>query len=258
MEIAAAAARFGNRILNIIVGILTLLLFLYGAYCLWDTYMTGRGAFLSDDLLQYKPVPGQEENPTLNELMAINPDVVGWLTVDETHIDYPVVQGGDDMEYINKNVYGEFALSGSIFLSCVNSRDFSDPYSLVYGHHMANGAMFGDVVEFAAKEYFDAHTTGTLYLPDETLGITLFACVETSASDPVVYNPQAQAEDVSGLISYLKENAVQYREIGVTKDDRIIGLSTCAETETNSRVIVFGRLDDTSQTEEGGVLTENE
>ena len=63
---------------------------------------------------------------------------------------------------------------------------------------------------------------------------------------------------MSGLISYLKENAVQYREIGVTKDDRIIGLSTCAETETNSRVIVFGRLDDTSQTEEGGVLTENE
>lgn len=122
MEIAVAAARFGNRILNIIVGILTLLLFLYGAYCLWDTYMTGRGAFLSDDLLQYKPVPGQEENPTLEELMAINSDVVGWLTVDETHIDYPVVQGEDDMEYINKNVYGEFAFSGSIFLSCVNNR----------------------------------------------------------------------------------------------------------------------------------------
>ena len=83
--------------------------------------MTARGAFISDDLLEYKPIPGQEENPTLDELMAINPDVVGWLTVDDTHIDYPVVQGENDMEYINKDVYGEFALPGSIFLSCVNS-----------------------------------------------------------------------------------------------------------------------------------------
>ena len=243
MEIAAQAARVGNRILNIIVGILTLILFLYGAYCLWDTYVTARGAFISDDLLEYKPIPGQEENPTLDELMAINPDVVGWLAVDDTHIDYPVVQGEDDMEYINKDVYGQFALSGSIFLSCVNSRDFTDPYSLVYGHHMANGAMFGDIIEFADPAYFEAHTTGTLYLPEQTIPITLFACVETSASDPVVYNPQAQEKDVSGLLSYLKENAVQYREIGVQSDDRIIGLSTCAEAETNGRVIVFGRLE---------------
>lgn len=243
MEIAAQAARVGNRILNIIVGILTLILFLYGAYCLWDTYVTARGAFISDDLLEYKPIPGQEENPTLDELMAINPDVVGWLTVDDTHIDYPVVQGENDMEYINKDVYGEFALPGSIFLSCVNSRDFSDPYSLVYGHHMANGAMFGDIVEFVNKDYFDTHTTGTLYLPDETQGITLFACMQTSATDTVIYNPEAQQEDVSGLLSYLEENAVQYRDIGVKKSDRIIGLSTCAEAETNGRVIVFGRLE---------------
>lgn len=243
LEIAAQAARVGNRILNIIVGILTLILFLYGAYCLWDTYVTARGAFISDDLLEYKPIPGQEENPTLDELMAINPDVVGWLTVDDTHIDYPVVQGENDMEYINKDVYGEFALPGSIFLSCVNSRDFSDPYSLVYGHHMANGAMFGDIVEFVNKDYFDTHTTGTLYLPDETQGITLFACMQTSATDTVVYNPKAQQEDVSGLLSYLEENAVQYRDIGVKKSDRIIGLSTCAEAETNGRVIVFGRLE---------------
>ena len=57
--------------------------------------------------------------------MAINKDVAGWITIDDTHIDYPVVQGKDDMEYINKDVYGEFSLSGSIFLSCMNKKDFS-------------------------------------------------------------------------------------------------------------------------------------
>ena len=67
--------------------------------------------------------------------------------------------------------------------------------------------------------------------------------MQTSATDTVVYNPKAKQEDVSGLLSYLEENAVQYRDIGVKKSDRIIGLSTCAEAETNGRVIVFGRLE---------------
>lgn len=57
------------------------------------------------------------------------------------------------MEYINKDVYGNFALSGSIFLSSANQPDFTDPYNLIYGHHMSNGAMFGDVVEFTDEAY---------------------------------------------------------------------------------------------------------
>ena len=71
------------------------------------------------------------------------------------------------MEYINKDVYGNFALSGSIFLSSANQPDFTDPYNLIYGHHMSNGAMFGDVVEFTDEAYFTAHETGTLYLPEK-------------------------------------------------------------------------------------------
>lgn len=157
------------------------ILFLYGGYSLWDTYMSAKSAFLSDDLLSYKPQPGEGANPSLEDLMAINKDVAGWITIDDTHIDYPVVQGKDDMEYINKDVYGEFSLSGSIFLSCMNKKDFSDNYNLVYGHHMANGGMFGDVVSFTEKSYFDKHKTGELYLPDKTMHIDLFACMKTSA-----------------------------------------------------------------------------
>ncbi|MBS6396069.1 MAG: class B sortase [Clostridiales bacterium] len=262
METAARLARAGNRILSAVAALMILLMFLYGGYSLWDTSMVYRGAFISDDLLQFKPVDtgeGQEENPTLEELQALNPDVRGWLTIDDTHIDYPVVQGETDMDYINKDVYGAFALSGSIFLSCLNSPDFSDGYSLVYGHHMDNGGMFGDVVEFADENYFEEHKTGTLYLPHGTYSIRLFACVETDAYDRVVYQPQAQEKgNVSELLTYLEEEAVQYREIGVEADDSVIGLSTCADAETNGRVIVFGRLEKISQTQEGGASNEDE
>ena len=246
MHTAAKLARAGDRLVSMVAAALIVLMLLFGGYSLWDTAMVYQGAFLDSDLLAFKPgVSGDpDSNPTLEELQAINPDVLGWLTIDDTHIDYPVVIGEDDMEYINTDVYGNFALYGSIFMSSMNARDLSDPYTLIYGHHMDNGGMFGDVVEFVNTDYFESHPTGTLYLPDATYTIEIFACLQTDAFDSMVYNPTNQPDgDVSELLNYLDENAVQSRYIGVTPQDQVIGLSTCAEAETNGRVVIFGRLD---------------
>lgn len=243
MHTAAKLARAGDRLVSLLAAGLILLMLLYGGYSLWDTAMVFNGAFLSSDLLQFKPAAGDpDSNPTLAELQAINPDVLGWLTIDDTHIDYPVVIGETDMEYVNKDVYGDFALSGSIFLDSDNARDLSDAYTLVYGHHMDNGAMFGDVVEFVNTDYFESHPSGTLYLPDATYSIEIFACVQVDAFDSMIYDPLAQDGDVSELLHYVDEIAVQSRYIGVQPTDKVIGLSTCAEAETNGRVVIFGRL----------------
>ncbi len=243
MHTAAKLARAGDRLVSLLAAGLILLMLLYGGYSLWDTAMVFNGAFLSSDLLQFKPAAGDpDSNPTLAELQAINPDVLGWLTIDDTHIDYPVVIGETDMEYVNKDVYGDFALSGSIFMDSDNARDLSDAYTLVYGHHMDNGAMFGDVVEFVNTDYFESHPSGTLYLPNATYTIEIFACVQVDAFDSMIYDPLAQDDDVSELLHYVDEIAVQSRYIGVQPTDKVIGLSTCAEAETNGRVVIFGRL----------------
>ena len=243
MHTAAKLARACDRLVSLLAAGLILLMLLYGGYSLWDTAMVFNGAFLSSDLLQFKPAAGDpDSNPTLAELQAINPDVLGWLTIDDTHIDYPVVIGETDMEYVNKDVYGDFALSGSIFMDSDNARDLSDAYTLVYGHHMDNGAMFGDVVEFVNTDYFESHPSGTLYLPDATYTIEIFACVQVDAFDSMMYDPLAQEGDVSELLHYVDEIAVQSRYIGVQPTDKVIGLSTCAEAETNGRVVIFGRL----------------
>ena len=110
---------------------------------------------------------------------------------------------------------------------------------------MANGGMFGDVVSFTEKSYFDRHKTGELYLPDKTMRIDLFACMKTSASDSKVYNPQsvsANSESFQSFLDYVREAAVCYRDNGQQDSERIIGLSTCSEAVTNGRVILFGRL----------------
>lgn len=84
---------------------------------------------------------------------------------------------------------------------------------------MSNGAMFGDVVEFTDEAYFTAHETGTLYLPEETRSITIFACVEAEATDRRIYGYIAEPSttgQMQELLSYVKEHAVQYRDIRVT------------------------------------------
>lgn len=176
--------------------------------------------------------------------MKLNKDVVGWIKIFDTHISYPVVQGKDNQEYLNKDVFGEFSFSGSIFLDYRNACDFTDGYSIIYGHHMEYGAMFGDVVEFKNDDYFQEHKTGALFLLDDTYKITLFACVETQEFDNKIYNPIVQGKDnLDTLLKYIKDEAVQYRDISLNHDDKIIGLSTCAEAGTNERVVLFGRLD---------------
>lgn len=244
MKKAAMVARVGNRILSIMAGILILLMLSYGMYSLWDTYKIYANSFADEELLKFRPTDDGEDNPTLKDLKKLNPDVKAWIQVPKTNIDYPVVQGQDDMEYINKNVYGEFELSGAIFLSCLNKDDFSDPYNLVYGHNMKNGGMFADVADFTNKEYFETHQKGKLYLTDATRKIRFFACMKVTAADAKIYHPDGyRKENLKDLLDYIQANAVQYRDVNVADENSLIALSTCSEAETNGRVVLIGKLE---------------
>lgn len=244
MKKAAMAARVGNRILSIMAGILILLMLSYGVYSLWDTYKIYANSFADEELLKFRSTDDGEDNPTLKDLKKLNPDVKAWIQVPKTNIDYPVVQGQDDMEYINKNVYGEFELSGAIFLSCLNKDDFSDPYNLVYGHNMKNGGMFADVADFTNKEYFETHQKGKLYLTDATRKIRFFACMKVTAADAKIYHPDGyRKENLKDLLDYIQANAVQYRDVNVADENSLIALSTCSEAETNGRVVLIGKLE---------------
>jgi sortase B len=247
-EAVTRVIRVADRLLNGVIVVLLSVALAYGGFGLWDTIQIYRQAQVSSDILKYKPGLTDEAdapNPSLYELQKINPDVVAWLTVDDTSIDYPVVQGEDNIEYLNKAVDGSFSLTGSIFLDQRNSRDFTDFYSLIYGHHIEGNVMFGELPEFQEQDYFDEHTTGVLFLPEHTRQITWFACVYTNAYDEEVFFPNHVTDEASKqeLLDYLKDEAVQYRDIGVTTSDQIIALSTCENAVTDGRILLFGRLE---------------
>lgn len=168
---AAKAARIGDRAVSIVGVLLALILLLFGTYSIWDNVRITQSAFIDPDLLKYKPSVDDPKGFDLEGLQKINKDVKAWLTVDDTHIDYPVVYGESNLKYINTDIYGNFSLPGSIFLDAQNTPDFSDQYCMVFGHHMDNGAMFGDVLNFVNADYFNSHRTGTLYLRDRYLSV---------------------------------------------------------------------------------------
>ena len=243
MNFAGKAAGFGNKLLSIIAALLVLVMLAYGGYSLWNNYLVSN-AFISDELLKFKPVELTDEIakvPTFDDLRAINPEVAAWITVDDTHIDYPVLQNEYDMYYVNHDVYGDFSISGSIFLSCQNSFDFSDSYNVVYGHHMDNGAMFGDVTEFLDEDFYNTHKTGELFCDGEIYDLEIFACVRCDAYDKVIYHigPEVNFRDV---LDYTEKMALYYDKAIADTSEKIIALSTCSDSTTNGRVLVFAKM----------------
>ena len=224
-----------HKTINAVVAIVAALLFLICLYAMIDAYNVYVGANDSG-ILKYKPESGNTE-----KLRELSDDAVAWLTVDDTRIDYPVMQGKTNDDYLNKDQYGEFSLSGSIFLDSRNEKMFSDPYSLVYGHHMEYGAMFGSLDGYADREYFDAHKTGTLtVIKGAEYKITFFASCKAQATEKVIFDPP-ESDNLS-LLEYLNKHSLVYYPQEVNAGSRLIALSTCQSAESNERMIVFGTL----------------
>lgn len=233
--------KIADKILNIFIYTILIIAFLFFLYALFDTLKVYlKAANNSVNIL--KPSDTNPAEDILN-LKKINSDVCGWVSIDNTSIDYPIVQGETNSEYLSKDVYGNYALSGSIFLDYRNSNDFTDYYSIIFGHHMNGGVMFGDIKKFINKKFFDEKRTGTLYTIGGVYDLEIFAFLETDAYDNMVYNVnKANQQQQEEWIKYIKKNAKYYREIGINAQDKILALSTCSTATTNGRYLVFARI----------------
>ena len=211
-------------------------------YALYDAIVVYYNAN-DTSVLKYKPEL-DEGGAALKELSE---DAVAWITIDGTKIDYPVMQGKNNTEYVNKDPYGAFSLSGSIFLDSRSSADFTDPYSLLYGHHMEQGLMFGALDDYLQEDFLRAHRTGTLTTTsDDSYDIRIFASMKTQANDKLVFDPPES--DASSLMSLLESSASVLVPMAASDnpsaqdDTRIIALSTCTTAESLDRTVVFGTL----------------
>jgi SrtB family sortase len=183
----------------------------------------------------------------------MNPEVIAWLDLYGTGIDYPVTQGKDNMKYVNTNAAGSYSLAGSLFLDSGADASFADFASVIYGHHMEGKALFGGLSLFAGRDYFEDHTYGRLYAAGRWYGLEAVAFVRADAYDGEVYRAGITApEDRRSYLEALSARALNVRDesgleegcAGEPAGERLVLLSTCSPGATNARDILVCRLTD--------------
>jgi len=224
-----------------VIAIVLLGVLVFSGLKIWNETEAYRGeSDLHKQLMQLKPVP--QEDPVVNQsvidLEAQNSDMAGWLTVPGTRIDYPFVQAKDNDFYLRRNFNGAYALAGTLFMDYRCAKDFSSQNTIIYGHHMRNGSMFGAIKKFRDKDFFTANKTAAIYLPDQTYTLELFAFMLVRSNDAVLYDH----EPGNDFLAYVEQNARQYRDIGASADDRFVTLSTCAYEFEGARMALVGRI----------------
>ena len=234
----------GNKVLTYLFYTVASLLIVTSAFVIYANIYDQNNAF-STGLENYKPVVIEDGEVPLTKYNApesLGEDYRAWLTVDNTKIDNPVMQGEDDLYYASHDVFGESMLTGSLYLASGNKRDFSDNYNVLYGHHIDNGAMFGSLDKFLDRGYFNSHQTGQLIVGKKVYKLTIFATIKTDAYDPMVYMPGNR--DLNALIYYLRNNNLHFRDGIATSGSKILMMSTCADYQTNGRLAVFAVMEE--------------
>lgn len=236
------AIRAVNGFVNIFVLMVILLILALGCYAIWDSAQITHAAS-SARYEQYRPT-AEDDGASFAYLQAINPDVFAWLTVYGTNINYPVVQGRDNVRYVNTSAEGRHSLSGAIFLDHRNTPDFADFSSILYGHHMENRTMFGEIGMFTNQDYFNARRHGTLYYDGQEYGLDFFAFLHVDAHNHQVFRVNITEQEAQrAYLDLLMDMAMHTNDdVVITTDDRIVLLSTCSPNSTNGRDILIGKI----------------
>lgn len=241
----------GDKVMSLFSGLLAAFLILYSSYVLYDSFYAQNRAFASTwDLLNYKPsIIDDDATPAAgaDTLALINEDYRAWLTMYETNIDYPVMQGPDDVYYANRDIYKENSITGSIYLSTANSPDFSDTFNLIYGHHMDNQAMFGGLDNYEKQDYFDSHREGILVTKDKVYDLYVFAVVKTDAYATEIYSTGPN-KNIAELMNFVRNHQVLYDEKPLEGAVKYLAMSTCADGQTSGRLIVFAVMKERDMT----------
>jgi len=240
-KVARKAIRAAHSVINVAVLVVIMVLICFGSYALWDSDQVHRAA-AADNYAIYKPVPIAK---SFDELILINNDVFAWIEVYGTHIDYPVVQGKDNMHYVNTNAEGKYSLSGAIFLDYHCARDFTSFPSILYGHHMEKSAMFGEVGSFSNKTFFDERRYGMLFFNGREHGLEFFAFLHVDAYDKIIFQTCLATDgQKQAYLDNIAANSIHSRDIGISVNDNIVLLTTCSNSTTNGRDVLVARVGD--------------
>ena len=179
-------------------------------------------------------------------LWETGPDIIGWLTLPDTTINYPVTQTDDNEYYLHHLYDGTYNKTGCLFADYENKEDFSNRNTIIYGHNMRDGSMFATLNEYDEQNYYDGHPQMYLVTPDGGYVVEIFTAfvAKTSESGSDTSPWRLDWKDDGAYTTWLnamKERSVVECDVAVTSSDKVLTLSTCTPGGA-SRFIVMGKL----------------
>ncbi|MBR2704031.1 MAG: class B sortase [Clostridia bacterium] len=234
--------KFLNGVINVILSAMVVFALVLGGTALFDVYLVYNNASLSEELAELKP---GTRDFSVKRLQEINPDIRGWIRIDETNIDYPILQGKDNLIYISKDYKKDYAASGSIFLDYKNDKNFNDDYSVLYGHNMAGDRMFSELKKYIDKDFFNSHTSGLIYTENCVYKMNIYAVAEVDSRDAKVYDMSFYNKNNNKeVIENIKSHSRNTSNIDINYEDKLVALSTCESAGTSNRIVVLATLEE--------------
>ena len=214
-----------------------------------QTEATTMPAENKEPITVWVPVP-VENDPVMEEMDAINlaalrevnEDVLGWIRIPDTKIDYPLMRGEDNDFYLNHTWDRTANSVGSIFLECLNQSDLTDFNTIIYGHNMNNGSMFAELEHFAIKKHWEEHPYVYVVTDAGVYRYEIFAFYRADV-DSLTYSLNPSRDDTKEKFFKLALDT-SWIDTGIQPEitDRVLTLSTCSGADYSSRYVVQARL----------------
>ena len=188
-----------------------------------------------------KTLPVLKNPIDFTQLLSVNSDIVGWLRIRALDISYPVVQGKDNDYYLHRTFEKTDNFAGCLFVNSYNMGDFTDQNTIIYGHNMKNGSMFGKLKNFSDPEVSKKSRYFWIFTPDFIYQYRIFSASVVDKTG-LTYQISFTDDEFDQFISRAYSNSVVDNQgVTVTKEDRIVTLSTCTGDDS-TRFVVMGKL----------------
>jgi sortase B len=185
-----------------------------------------------------------QELPFISEIKAKNPDAVGWITVKDSIIDYPVVQGKDNEYYLEHDWLKNANTEGAVFMDYRNDPDSLNQeavHTVLYGHNMKNGSMFHDLMNYKSEQFFYGNPIIEITDRYEKHRFEVFSAYVTDTDFYYIKTDFPKERDFEEFIESIKTRSIYKKDVELSRRDHILTLSTCTYEFEDARFVVHAR-----------------
>ena len=238
MKILSRIRDYTEHCIDILAMAVFLLLLLVGIYAIIDIHNVNMGALTDEEMAKLAP----EEDIDIEALRKINPEIVGWIRIRDTKIDYPVLQAEDNNKYLVRNYRGDYETAGAIFVDYRNDK-FNDDFTIIYGHRMSGNLMFGEIPRFGKRTYFNEHPSGVLYTEDAIYDLEISDYSVMDINETTIFAHDLNRNNHNDkVIEDIRGSAEQSRKVNIEKGDKILVLSTCDKDSKHYRDVLLTKM----------------